>query len=441
MRHSVANRNHGHFRCVGVGVGPANLSLASLLHSYPDMSNRFIEKREGFAWHDGQLIPGSTLQVSLLKDLVSLSDPANSFSFLSYLHQHGRLYHFINAGFDAVPRQEFRNYLEWASRRNKNVVFGEEVLSVNFRDTFVLRTSTGTVTADNIVVGVGSQPWVPSHARDVLGDTQFHISEFLPKARNLSGKRVAVVGGGQSGAEAFLDLLSRPDDERPRRVLWISRRPNYFPIDDSPFTNDYFTPAYSDYFFQLDRDIRETFNASQVLASDGVSESTLRAIYQRAYVRRFIDGAADLFALYPNRAVIQVTAAGAGGWDLSMAHNDLRGVVEHVEADVIVWATGFRPARMDFLAPIAGRLEREGAEYKIDDHFAVLWDGPPGNHIFVQNAVRQQRGLPDPNLSLNAWRSQRIADRLRGVRTDRESSSFIEWSAKLPAELRGSVNQ
>lgn len=424
-----------HFRCVGIGVGPANLSLASLLYGYPDLANRFIEKRPSFGWHDGQQVDGATLQVSTLKDLVTLSDPTNEFSFLSYLHTHGRLYHFINAQFDTVPRREFRNYMEWASRRNHNVVFGEEVLSIDFDGTFIVRTTRDTVTADNIAVGVGSQPWFPLHARDAISDTQFHVSEFMPRGNHLGGKRVAIVGGGQSGAEVFLDLISRPDRELPRRISWISRRANFFPIDDSPFTNDYYTPSFSDYFFQLDRTTRERFTKRHVLTSDGISEHTLREIYQRAYVRRFIEGAIDLFALYPNREVIQVT--GNGEWDITITHNDLPGAVEHIETDVIIWATGFRPARMDFLAPIAHRLEREGDEYKVDENFAVLWDGPADRNIFVQNAARQQRGLADPNLSLIAWRAQRIVDRILGVRTDNQTASFIEWSAKVPAELRG----
>jgi lysine N6-hydroxylase len=424
-----------HYRCVGIGVGPANLSLASLLYGHSDVSNRFIEKRANFGWHDGQQIPGATLQVSTLKDLVSLSDPTNAFSFLSYLHAHGRLYHFINAQFDAVPRQEFRNYMEWASRKNQNIVFGEEVLSVDFDNTFVIRTTHDTMTADNIAVGVGNEPWVPMHARDALGASQFHVSEFVTKSKNLGRKRVVVVGGGQSGAEAFLDLISRADADLPRRVSWISRRPNFLPIDDSPFTNDYYTPSFSDYFYRLDRQVREDFTKRHVLTSDGISEATLRAIYQRAYEHRFVHGATDLFALYPNREVTQVTAAGVDGWDLTIAHNDLPGVDEHVEVDVIIWATGFRPARMDFLAPIVHRLEREGSEYKIDENFAVLWDGPPDRSIFVQNAARHQRGLADPNLSLIAWRAQRIVGRLRGVRTENQTPSFIEWSAKLPVEL------
>ena len=35
----------------------------------------------------------------------------------------------------------------------------------------------------------------------------------------------------------------------------------------------------------------------------------------------------------------------------------------------------------------------------------VGWDGPRDRNVFLQNAVREQRGLADPNLSLVAWRA------------------------------------
>ena len=424
-----------HCRCIGIGAGPANLSLASLVYEHAELSNLFLDRRESFGWHEGQQVAGASLQVSTLKDLVTLSDPTNSFSFLSYLHTQGRIYHFINAQFEAVPRQEFRNYMAWVCQRNPNVVFGEEVLSVDFDGVFVVGTNKRTVTADNIVVGVGQRPWVPPGMVEGLGDTQFHVCEFTTKAVHLGGKRVGVIGGGQSGAEVFLDLISRPEGELPRRVTWISRRPNYLPIDDSPFTNDYYTPSFSDHFYDLDRSAREAFVAQQVLSSDGISMSTLRQIYQRAYVHRFIDGAPDLVALYPNRGVVDVRREGtSGAWDVTFVSNDQRAIEEHAELDVVIWATGFRPAPMDFLAPIDHRLEREGDEYRVDQNFAVRWDGPPDRNIFLQNATRRQRGLADPNLSLMAWRSQRILDRLRGVQTEHQLASFIEWSTKQPAD-------
>lgn len=428
--------DHAHYTCVGIGAGPANLSLASLLHGHPEVSNLFVDRRESFGWHDGQQIPGATLQVSLFKDLVSLTDPTNPFSFLSYLHEQGRIYHFLNAQFADVPRMEFRNYLEWASRRNPHVVFGEEVRSVEFDQRFTVRTSRRTVTADNLVLGVGNQPWVPPQALGRLGETQFHVSDFVERARSLGGKRIVVVGGGQSGAEAFLDLISRAGAELPRRVSWISRRRNYFPIDDSPFTNDFYMPDHSDYFYNLDRETRARFNSAHNLTSDGVSEATLREIYQRVYVHRFIEQSEDLVALEPNREVTRVTPGVAGGWTVEVQHNDQRYGTERHEADVIVWATGYRPARTDFLAPIEDRLEREGDELRIDQDFAVRWDGPTDRNIFVQNGAKQQRGLADPNLSLNAWRSRRIVDRLRGVRGNEQLDSFIDWSAKSDVAAR-----
>ncbi|MER7395554.1 SidA/IucD/PvdA family monooxygenase [Streptomyces sp. NPDC000151] len=435
MGHATNRADSAQYHCVGVGVGPANLSLASLLHGRPEVRNLFLDRKESFGWHDDQQIPGTTLQVSMFKDLVSLSDPKSPFSFLSYLHDQGRVYHFLNAQFADVPRLEFRNYLAWASRRNENVVFGESVEEVGFDGVFTVRTDRRTVTAENIVVGVGSRPWVPPQGRGLLGPTQFHVNDYMTAAQGLKDKRVVVVGGGQSGAEAFLDLISRSDGELPRRVSWISRRRNYFPIDDSPFTNDYYMPSHSDYFYGLRPEARQAFNAQHILSSDGISESTLRDIYQRIYVHRFVQGNPDLVGLHPNREVVDVSAADAGGWDIGVRHNDEPGAVEHFEADVVVWATGFRPARTDFLDPIAGRLERHGDELSIDEDFAVRWDGPADRNIFVQNAARGQRGLADPNLSLNAWRSQRIADRLSGVRGDEQLASFIEWSSKAGANV------
>lgn len=420
----------GHYTCVGIGVGPANLSLAALMQSYPEITNIFVDKKPCFGWHDGQQIPNTTIQVSMLKDLVSLSNPTSEYSFLSYLHESGRLYHYINAHFESVPRLEFRNYMEWACQKNDDIIFGHEVLSVDYSGVFNISLQTGRLTADNIAIGVGVRPRVPPYAQPYLGDWQFHVSDFLIKAGDLGGLRVGVVGGGQSGAEAFLDLISRTSASRPRRAVWISRRPNYLPLDDSPFANDYYMPDYSDYFAGLDSATRQAFNDRHILTSDGISEATLRLIYQQIYTNRFINGHDDLVALYPNREVTGVSRAPGGAWLLTLGHNDHPGMTESTELDVVIWATGFAPASTDFLDPIKGRLERDGDEYKIDSNFAVQWDGPADRNIFLQNGARGQRGLADPNLSLNAWRSQRILDRLRGVRTEHHVSSFIEWVTK-----------
>lgn len=413
---------------MGIGVGPANLALASLLDSHPEASNLFIDKKQAFGWHDGQLVPGAALQVSMIKDLVSLVDPTNKFSFLAYLVDQGRIYHFLNAQFEAVPRREFRNYLDWACRKNGNIVFGEEALSVSFDRVFVVETTRRTITADNIAVGVGTQPWVPPHVAALLGRTQFHVSDFAELANGLSGKHVCVAGGGQSGAEAFLDLISRTSAERPAHISWVSHRSNFLPLDDSPFTNEFYMPSYSEYFFGLAHSARKELNERHVLTSDGISESLLRQIYQTAYEMRFLDGVGDLFTFLPDREIAGVAGSEETGWTITLTHNKSLDEQEEISADTIIWATGFRPSPMDFLEPVAGRLERAGKEFRLDEDFAVVWNGPPDHSIFIQNGARQQRGHADANLSLNAWRSQRIVNRLLGSKTAEQLGSFLSWS-------------
>ncbi|MFI8417131.1 lysine N(6)-hydroxylase/L-ornithine N(5)-oxygenase family protein [Serratia sp. NPDC078593] len=428
-----------HYSLFGIGAGPANLSLASLLHDKPDVTNLFIDQKPAFSWHDDQMIEGATLQVSLFKDLSTLSDPSNKFTFMSYLHEKGRIYHFLNAQFDEIPRREFRNYMAWAAEKNDNVLFGERVLHIDFDGVFRIETDKRHLTADNLAIGVGTKPWVPDFAVSQLDDSQFHVSQYMKKNNNLAGKRVVIVGGGQSGAEAFLDLSSKPQSERPKHITWLSRRRNFFPIDDSTFTNDFYMPCYSEYFSKLPLHLRQKTNQENVLTSDGISESTLRAIYQKLYCLKFITPGELGFDLLTNRSVDNVMRTSQGRWRVDYQHCDVE-YAEQVEADVIIWATGYRPAEKRFLDGIKDRIHYENDEFVVDDDFAIVWDGPRKNNIFVQNAVRGQRGLPDVNLSLNAWRAQRIMGRLCGEYPRQQLSSFIDWSPDCKNHAADYVN-
>jgi L-ornithine N5-oxygenase len=81
---------------LGIGFGPSNLALAialdeevRFLERKPRM--RFLDRQADFTWHGGMLLPDSHMQISFLKDLVSLRDPTSPFSFVNYLHKKGRL--------------------------------------------------------------------------------------------------------------------------------------------------------------------------------------------------------------------------------------------------------------------------------------------------------------------------------------------------------------
>jgi lysine N6-hydroxylase len=113
-----------------------------------------------------------------------------------------------------------------------------------------------------------------------------------------------------------------------------------------------------------------------------------------------------------------------------VTHDATKSEEEAVYADIVIWATGFRSARMPFLDPLASRLEYEDVEVRIDANFAAVWDGPTDRRIFMLNAARRQRGLAEPNLSLIAWRSQCVIDamlnRVGGTRAG-QKQSFVTW--------------
>ena len=84
----------GKTNIIGIGIGPFNLGLAALLSTVRDIQSVFLEKKPEFHWHHGLLLPGTTLQVPFFADLVTMADPSHKLSYLSYLHQHNRLYQF-----------------------------------------------------------------------------------------------------------------------------------------------------------------------------------------------------------------------------------------------------------------------------------------------------------------------------------------------------------
>src|SRR5436309_13229082 len=155
------------FDAIGVGLGPFNLSTAALLEPVKKLNTHFYEREKEFQWHPGLLFPEATIQVSFLKDLVTLADPQSRYSFLSFLFANRRLYRFINANFTRVSRVEFNQYFRWVANRLPNLEFGQEVHAISLQDgSFVVSTSRGDVRARNIILGTGLQPVVPECAME-----------------------------------------------------------------------------------------------------------------------------------------------------------------------------------------------------------------------------------------------------------------------------------
>jgi lysine N6-hydroxylase len=395
---------------VGVGAGPFNLSLAALL-APTSFNARFFDRSPDFQWHPGLLFPEAILQVSYLKDLVTLVDPTSQYSFLAFLRAHKRLYRFINRTEIRVSRKEFNQYLQWAAGRLPNVEFGAEVRGVALdQQSFSVQVDRRTIRTKNVVLGTGLVPNVPPWAGLHLGDVVFHSNDYLLHPIDATGRVVAVVGGGQSGAEVVWHLL-QDLAHLPAQLVWISHRANFLPLDESPFTNELFNPVYSDYFFGLTPEQRDTLLAEQKLASDGVSPVLLQRIYDRLYDLEFLEPAGRRVRLLPGIEVVGMQH-GSTGCDLNL--RDRWGASRTVRADVIVLGTGYNYALPEAMQPLANRLSWDRDGFPVRADFSIEWDGPPELRIYAQDAARHMRGVADPNLSLMAWRSAIIANSLLG---------------------------
>src|SRR5688500_20001583 len=64
---------------IGVGFGPSNLALAIALQergpSQGELDVLFLDKQADYRWHGNTLVTQSELQISFLKDLVTLRNP------------------------------------------------------------------------------------------------------------------------------------------------------------------------------------------------------------------------------------------------------------------------------------------------------------------------------------------------------------------------------
>jgi lysine N6-hydroxylase len=414
---------------VGVGLGPCNLSLAALLKPLTEIRACFFEARSSFQWHSGIMVPGAELQVSFLKDLVTLVDPSSSFSFLNYLATQGRLYRFLIAHTDRCSRREFERYYQWAASRLSSVGWDHRVERVDVRGNVLEVTCAGMepVTTRNLVLGSGRTPLMPGFAAKLRGNTVLHSSEFRLMRRPVAGRDILVIGAGQSGAEVVNHLLS---DELglPRSVTWVSSRLGFLPLDDSPFSNEWFQPDYVDHFYGLPARRRETLLDRQRMASDGVSEALLREIYRRLY---------DLDSLEPGRLRHQLLVCRRvidlvrdNNRLVATIHDEDTDSIETADADVVICATGYRNTFPEYLESLRGRVLDASGGLRIRRDYSVDWDGPPHLGIYVQNAAEDTHGIADPNLSLAAWRSARIANAICGrpaYRID-NAQSTISWN-------------
>lgn len=418
---------------LGVGFGPSNLALALAVTEHnagegDTVTAHFLERQARFGWHRGMLIDDATMQVSFLKDLVTLRNPASRFSFLSYLYDRDRLVDFVNHKNLFPLRAEFHDYFEWAAAQVDDMVsYAHEVVAVSpVYDGdevvyFDVSSAGGDVyRARNLVLATGLRPHLPDGVTPSA--RVWHNSQLLHRISGVdtdTARRFVVVGAGQSAAEVTAFLHER----FPRaEVCSVFSRFGYSPSDDSAFANRIFDPDSVDQFYAAPAEVKQRIMDYHANTNYSVVDLDLiDELYRRLY-REKVHGVERLRILNVSR----VTAAEENGDGVRVTVESLTaGERAALDADVVVYATGYQPDDSPALLGELGRycLRDEQGRPSLERDYRVRTTGEVGGAVYLQGGgTEHTHGITSSLLSNNAVRSGEILASVVERKRARESS-------------------
>lgn len=423
---------------LGIGVGPFNLGLAALSEPIVELNTVFLEREAGFDWHPGMMLSEVHLQVPFMADLVTMADPTSQYSFLNYLKNIGRLYPFyIRENFYPL-RAEYNKYCQWVAGKLPQVRFNTEVDSIDYQDgLYLVRAGTQLFRTRRLVLGTGSQPFLPAGAQGLeAADSSgkglaLHNAHYLTRKAELQQlESITVVGSGQSAAEVYFDLLGE-QPEHGYELNWVTRSPRFFPLEYTKLTLEMTSPEYIDYFHALPAQTRNRLGAEQKGLYKGIDGELINAIYDLLY-QRSLDGPVRT-RLFTNTSVDQVSPTSTGfGLALTQAEQE---EAFSLESQGLVFATGYTYREPEFLAGIKDRINYDGqGRFEVDRWYSV--SAEPGE-IFVQNAELHSHGFTAPDLGMGAYRNSCIIRQVLGweyYEVERRIG-FQEFGAPQNAEL------
>ena len=411
---------------IGVGFGPSNLSLAVAAreHNVP-LTGHFFESKERFEWHPGMMINGAKLQISFLKDLVTLRNPQSKYTFLQYLKTKGRLERFVNLREMCPSRVEYEDYLRWVAADFEDVVtYGARVSCIDIVPTSTedearvfrvhVEASSGhssqAYLAQNIVYGAGGRPnlsGLPPSASSVIMHSADFMHRFSPRFRNChGGYSFAVAGGGQSAGEIVRYLL----DRYPKcSVTLILPQHVLRQVDDNPFMNESFFSTETDQFFKLNESARRRILCENACTNYGVIDADLSwSLYHSSYQDE-VSGVQRLFIEKDSRVLSAIEKDGRAEVEIN---NDLTGRQSGVHCDAIVFATGYtRDLEQSVFKELLPHLERDdGGSVIVSRWYKAKLRVPAKGDLFLQGMCEDSHGIGDTLLSWLPFRSQEIVE-------------------------------
>ncbi|MFZ3495784.1 NAD(P)-binding domain-containing protein [Streptomyces sp. 5.8] len=222
----------------------------------------------------------------------------------------------------------------------------------------LVESRTGTWSARALINATGTwdRPFWPRYpGQELFRGRQLHTANY-PGPAEFAGARVIVVGGGTSAVQHLLEIA-----EVAAETTWVTRRP---PV----FRDGSFGEAQGRAAVALVEDrVRQGLPPRSVVSVTGLP------------LNEAVRGGLESGVLDRRPMFDHLTGSGAAWSDGA-----------RVEADVIVWATGFRPA-IDHLAPLrlrepGGGIRLDGTRAVRDERIHLVGYGPSASTIGANRA-------------------------------------------------------
>ncbi|MFD1657750.1 NAD(P)-binding domain-containing protein [Streptomyces caeni] len=224
----------------------------------------------------------------------------------------------------------------------------------------LVETTAGTWSTRALINATGTwdRPFWPRYpGQETFRGRQLHTARY-PGPDAFAGQRVVVVGGGASGTQNLMEIAPYA-----AATTWVTRRPPVF--REGPFTEEAGRAAVA----LVEERVRQGLPPRSVVSVTGLplSDAVRRAI---------ADGVLDRQPMFDR--IVPDGVEWFGG--------------RHVDADVILWATGFRAA-IGHLAPLrlrtpGGGIRVEGTRVVSDPRIHLVGYGPSASTIGANRAGR-----------------------------------------------------
>jgi lysine/ornithine N-monooxygenase len=279
-------------------------------------------------------------------DFLGLSDPHDRFTLEAYQQEKGCKLEF------PAPRSVWVDYAFWFAKKN-NISFTKEWVT-DLRKSeqgFSFQTETGRFfRARSVVVAIGliHAEYIPDNLAHIPREWVSHTSGYT-QFGSFRGKRVIVLGGGQSAWEAAALL-----HQSGANVELVYRGSSRIP----PIPN-------------INARQRELSDKFYFLPAD--EQEALRKELLQATVTDFLVSLVEgIVSQRPNTQIVQAHPTSTGKLAVTYHHGEI------VEVDHVIAATGYRVSldNIPFLKSIAPRIDIESNGFpKVNAHFQSSVNG------------------------------------------------------------------